>query len=271
MNDSVATRGDRRLHFQLQGEPATDSGRRPLVLIPGLGGGSKLFGTLPRRFAREGFQTLTFDPVGIPPSSDFEGEFDFSAAAADLEAVLNTAGLGEVDLVGTSLGGKVSLQFVHDRPDRVRRLVLLASSAVVSPRARRVYRFFERVAATIAPEDFATVVAPFLFGATFHNERTQVVDDIARATRPTESTRRLMTAQARALQDFDGMLLTPRIDHPVLCCAGLEDTLTDPADVRATAAALRHGELAEFERAGHSLLLEDKTVYDRTVEFLTAH
>ena len=45
----------------------------PVVLIPGIGAGARLFGTLPRRFARHGFPCITFDPVGVAPSSPHPG------------------------------------------------------------------------------------------------------------------------------------------------------------------------------------------------------
>lgn len=258
----TAGRAGRSLAFWSVGEG------RPLILLPGLGGGARLFGTLPRRFARHGCRALTYDPVGIAPSSPLDGPFRFEDAADDVLAVADAAGVSRLDLVGTSLGGKVALTVAARHPERVRRVALLASSAVVTGRALRVYRFFETVAAEVEPEHFADVVAPFLFGKTFLDERPAVVDDIARATRPDAARRALMIAQARALQHFDGAAVARRVRAPVFCAAGLEDTLTDPADVRSTAALLREAEHREFERAGHSLLLEDAGVFDAVLDFL---
>src|SRR5690606_5322012 len=156
------------------------------------------------------------------------------------------------------------------RPERVRRLVLLASSAVTSARARRVYAFFEAVAGGVPPERFADAVAPFLFGRSFHAARPAMVDDIARAMRPDDSLRALMVAQARALQAFDGSALLRDVRADCLCVAGAEDTLTDAADVRRTAELLPGARYVEIAEAGHSLLLESAEVFERVLAFLQA-
>jgi len=51
-------RQGRRVHYTLEGEGPG------VVLVPGLGSGARLFGTLPRRFARSGFSCAAVDPVG---------------------------------------------------------------------------------------------------------------------------------------------------------------------------------------------------------------
>lgn len=262
-DESFAVRGRRRLRWASAGSGP------PLVLLPGIGSGMALFGTLPRRFARSGRRAVTYDPAGIPPSSPLEGpDHSFEAAADDVWAVADAAGETQVDLVGTSFGGKVALVAAARRPDRVRRVVLLGSAAVVSARAQRVYRFFETVAEQVAPERFADVVAPFLFGRTFLTEHAALVDDIVRTLRPDGDRRRTMLAQARALQAFDGSSVAREVAAPTLCLAGVEDTLTDAADVRATAKLLRAGSYQEFRAAGHSLLLEHAAVYDAIDAFL---
>ena len=72
----VASRGDRNVHY-------TVIGKGPgIVLVPGLGGGSRQFGTLPRRFQRDGFTCAAVDPVGLPPSGPLPpGGYSFAAAA----------------------------------------------------------------------------------------------------------------------------------------------------------------------------------------------
>lgn len=254
----------RRVHFTDQGEGD------PLVLLPGLGGGARIFGTLPRRFARSGFRCLAIDPVGMPPSSDLPATgFVFEEAARDVTAVLSAAGLDQATLVGTSLGGKVALTTAALEPERVTHLVMLASSAVSTARSRRVYRFFEIAASSLSPADFAETVAPFLFGRTFHRERAGVVADIVRATRPDDASRALMVAQAQALRAFDGTAHAARVRAPTLCVAGLEDTLTGPDEVAQTAALIADAEHLEIPDAGHTLLLESASVFDAVCAFAT--
>ena len=260
----TAARGARRIHFESTGEgPA-------VILVAGLGSGSKLFGTLPRRFERAGFQCVTFDPVGVAPSSDHRGDYDMEQASRDLVAVADTLNLDQFDLLGTSLGGKVSLVTASLAPDRVRRLVLLASSATSTPRSQRIYRFFEILAQRLQATELAEVMAAFLFGATFHQNRPMVVADIVRSMQFDDASRSLMIAQARCLQGFDGSSIAAGVTCPVLCLAGAEDTLTGPHEVQATAEMLADARYHLVERAGHSLLLEAAQALTTSIAFLQA-
>ena len=260
---NFAVRGDRRIHWTSVGAGV------PVVLVPGLGAGSKLFGTLPRRFARAGYFCVTLDPVGIAPSSEHQGEYSFPEAAADVIAVLDAAGITQATLVGTSLGGKVATTCAAGHGPRVSRLVLLAASALVSPRARRVYRFFEILASRLSPEEIAETTAPFLYGRTFHAEHDELVADIVRVLRPDARVRALMVAQARGLLSYDGEL-PAAIRCPTLCLGGAEDTLTPIEEVEATARAITGARFVAIARAGHSLLLESEQAFTEILGFLRA-
>lgn len=254
-------RQGRRVHYTLEGEGPG------VVLVPGLGSGARLFGTLPRRFARGGFSCAAVDPVGLEPSSPLPaGGYDFVAAAEDVLAVAATLPR-PVTLVGTSLGGKVALQAAALQRDDAQRLVMLCSSALHTPRSERVYRWFELLCTQVDGALLGDLTAPFLFGETFLNDKPDVVDNIIRSTRPTAATRAFMQAQARALQSFDGRALCARVQVPTLCLAGAEDTLTLPREVEATAALFEQAEHERFEGAGHSLLLESVAAFDRVAAF----
>ena len=247
----------------------TEHGEGPgVVLVPGLGSGAALFGTLPRRFARAGFTCCAVDPVGLPPSSPLPGGvFDFAEAASDVLAV--AALLPQpVALIGTSLGGKVAFTAASTRSPVASKLVMLGSSAVPTPRSLRIHRWFELLCTEVDPKLLGKLTAPFLFGETFQNARPNVVDDIVRSQEPTEETRALMRAQAVALQAFDGAELCASVQWPTLCVAGAEDTLTLPSEVAATASRIAGAKYLCIEGAGHSLLLESALAFDRITAFL---
>lgn len=255
-------RNGRTIHYSREGEGPG------VVLVPGLGSGARLFGTLPRRFARAGFTCAAIDPVGLPPSTPLPGNvFDFQAAAHDLLAVAAVLPR-PVALVGTSLGGKVALLAAATQGNTIDKLVMLCSSALQTPRSKRVYRWFELLCSEVDGHLLGDLTAPFLFGETFLNARPGVVDDIVRSTKPSEESRAFMLAQAKALQAFDGSAVAERVRCPTLCLAGAEDTLTLPREVAATARLIPGAEHACLPEAGHSLLLESAIAFDRVVTFL---
>lgn len=255
-------RAGRTIHYTQEGEGPG------VVLVPGLGSGAQLFGTLPRRFARHGFTCCAVDPVGLPPSGSLPGGiYDFVQAAHDVLAVAATLP-SPVTLVGTSLGGKVCLAAAATNSPHAGRLVMLCSSALQTPRSRRVYRWFELLCTEVDGRWLGDLTAPFLFGETFLNQKSGFVDDIVRSTRPSEAGRTFMKAQAQALQAFDGSELAPLVKWPTLCLAGAEDMLTLPREVAATASLIPGAEQECFANAGHSLLLESATAFERVLAFL---
>ena len=260
----VVERQGRQIHHSRDGDGPG------IVLVPGLGSGARLFGTLPRRFVRNGFTCAAIDPVGLEPSSPLPGGvYDFTQAAHDVLAVAATLP-PPVTLVGTSLGGKVALCAAAMQSEHAHKLVMLCSSALQTARSKRVYRWFELLCTEIDGRHLGELTAPFLFGETFLNEKSGVVDDIIRSTRPSAESRAFMQAQARALQAFDGAALCAKVTVPTLCLAGAEDTLTLPREVEATVALLPDAEHERFEHAGHSLLLESAAAFERVAAFARA-
>lgn len=261
----VVERQGRSIHYSQDGEGPG------VILVPGLGSGARLFGTLPRRFMRNGFTCAAIDPVGLEPSSPLPGGiFDFSQAAHDVLAVAETLP-GPVTLVGTSLGGKVALEAAAMQNNAIGKLVMLCSSAAQTARSKRVYRWFELLCTEVDGKHLGEMTAPFLFGETFLNEKGSVVDDIIRSTKPSVESRTFMQAQARALQSFDGQELCPNVAAPTLCLAGAEDTLTLPHEVEKTANLLPNARFQCIERAGHSLLLESASAFDIVTDFARAN
>ena len=260
----VVQRGARRIAWDRYGDGP------PLMLIPGIGAGAAQFGTLPRRFARAGHTCVVVNPVGIPPSSPHEGEYDFEVAGADLLAVIDAVGLGPCALVAVSMGGKPAAPAAVAAPEHVQRVVMVGSSLVITPRGAAIQRFFETAAAHLEGPQFAQILAPYLFGRSFAARRPDLLEDIIRTIRPDAATRALMVAQARAARSYDPAEHLPKLRCPLLCVAGGEDTIAPAVDVRATAAMAPDGRVVDIPDAGHSILLESNQAFEEIVRFLRA-
>ena len=112
----------RRFHVQRLG------GGAPVVLIHGLVIGNLatwFFGVAPL-LARHR-SVLLYDQRGHGLSAAAESGYDLASGSADLASLLDAVeGFAhEVDVVGHSWGGTLALRFAIDRPERVRRVVVL--------------------------------------------------------------------------------------------------------------------------------------------------
>jgi pimeloyl-ACP methyl ester carboxylesterase len=98
----------------------------PLVLIQGVGVGRWGWEPVADRLARR-FQVITIDNRGIGASDAPPGHYSTRMMADDVLAVLDHAGIQQASLVGTSLGGMIAQELALAHPERVDKLVLVAT------------------------------------------------------------------------------------------------------------------------------------------------
>lgn len=125
LNDSIT------LHYNEMGEK---SDKPTLVFLPGSGPGasgySNFKGNFPY-FAERGYHTIALDYVGYGLSdkpADFV--YDIEVQAAAVHDVVTQLGLDRIVLIGNSLGGYIALAYTLAHPDRVDKLVLMASGGL---------------------------------------------------------------------------------------------------------------------------------------------
>ena len=138
----------------------TGSGE-PLLLLGGLGCDADSWAPFVRELT--GRRILCFDAPGTGSSSSSLLPVSISSLADLAAAVLDRYDVAAADVVGFSYGGAVAQQLAIDHPERIRRLVLAATTcgwgAVPGPlqamavfaHSLRLYSpaYFERVAATL--------------------------------------------------------------------------------------------------------------------------
>src|SRR6267143_28673 len=82
--------------------------------------------TVPTQFAEER-EVIIFNNAGVA-SSTGEVPTTFAGMAKNAEAFIDRLGLRKIDLLGFSIGGMVAQQITLDRPELIRRLILVGTS-----------------------------------------------------------------------------------------------------------------------------------------------
>ncbi len=104
-----------------------EAGRgEPIVFLHGVGGDSASWAPQIDAFSGD-FRAIAWDMPGYGGSPALE-RMTFPALADSLLELLDRLGLDRVHLVGHSMGGMVAQEFTASRPERVRTLVLSATS-----------------------------------------------------------------------------------------------------------------------------------------------
>ncbi len=108
----------------------TDSGSGPtLLFIHGILGSQKQWGHLVDRLD-DNHRLVVPDLFGHGESDKPVGDYSLGAHAATLRDLLDRLGIAQVTLVGHSLGGGIAMVFSYLFPERVDRLVLVASGGL---------------------------------------------------------------------------------------------------------------------------------------------
>ncbi|SFL14960.1 alpha/beta fold hydrolase [Falsiroseomonas stagni] len=123
----VLVRPDCRIAYEVTGTgPA-------LVFAHGLGGGLMSWWQQVAHFAPR-YTCVAFSHRGFFPSSAPEGGPDPKDYAADLAALVDELGLGDIRLVCQSMGGWTGVEYALLRPGRVKALVLAATTGSLDAR-----------------------------------------------------------------------------------------------------------------------------------------
>jgi poly(3-hydroxyalkanoate) depolymerase len=105
-------------------------GSVPLLVFNGLGANLELLRGFADEMQKYGIGILTFDVPGVGGSSQPLLPYRLGHLARVASAVLFRLGItGQVDVAGVSWGGALAQEFTHCYPQRVRRLLLAATTA----------------------------------------------------------------------------------------------------------------------------------------------
>jgi len=235
------------LHVVEDGPP----GAPVLVLGPSLGTDLGLFDAQAHDLA-DRHRVLRFDLRGHGGSPVVPGPYSVADLAGDVLHLLDGLGIDRFSYAGVSLGGAIGLQLAVTVPDRVERLIVMASAARFpdppswKARAERV-----RAEGTdfLVPSRIGAWVTPAF--AESHPEETERLLGMLRST-PREG----YAACCETIETFDLLDRLSAITAPTLVIAGADDPATPPDTVRGIADGIPGARFVVVPRASHLVCAE---------------
>jgi pimeloyl-ACP methyl ester carboxylesterase len=192
--------------------------------------------------------------------------------AGDVLAVLDHAGIQRASVLGTSLGGMVAQELALAHPDRVDRLVLVATLPG-GPRSRPMP----------LGTTYLFAAAPFLtsklrlqqfvhnaLGPATRRGRPEIAERLAAAKQASPQSETAWRAQVAAGMLFNPLGRQRHITQPTLVIQGTADRVVDPGNAGVLADLLPAARVERFDGAGHLLYWEQPRRFARVVTgFLT--
>jgi pimeloyl-ACP methyl ester carboxylesterase len=238
-----------------------------LALIEGVGYHTWMWYRQVPAFAPH-FRTLIYDNRGVGRSDKPEGPYTHVQNADDLAALLDVLGWDRTHVLGVSMGGFIAQEFALKYPERLDRLVLVATGfggphmVPVPPEAQRALLPNPE----LSPEEKIRSAMPVAFGDRswpdkHGDEFERIVSWRLEYPQPPEAA----VAQVMAGVTFNVEERLGQIKAPTLVVAGTEDAVVPPQNAELLAAAIPHVKLDLIPGAGHLVIIEQAERFNRDV------
>src|SRR3954463_1796238 len=248
----------------------------PVVFVHGLGGCWQNFLENIPRAAAEGRRVIALDMPGFGFSEMPREEISISGYGRVVNSLCDLLDLGEVVLVGNSMGGFIAAETAIQFPVRVARVVLISAAGVTTSdlRSRPILagaRVVAAVATRTATMSERVVRRRHVRHLVYHSFirhptriRNELLYEITRG-----SGRPGFVDALQAIMDYDFRDRLPEIGCPTLIVWGTEDMLVPSSDADEFERLIPRSRKVIFRDTGHMAMLErPQTFNDCMMEFL---
>ena len=249
-------------------------GDGPLVMmLHGIGGDRSAWAHQLLHLAESGYCAAAWDARGYGDSDDYDGALSFTDMAHDLANVLDAFAVDKSHIVGTSMGGRISLETYANFPERFASLTLAGVHArfeAFSPEAQRDFVESRRkplIHDGLSPADLAP----------------KVIGKLAGPNASEDAKRRAMSAMSRlhvnsyiktveSTTKFDREHVLGELAVPTQVIGGEFDPLTPPDLTRTIADGIDGAEYQMMYDVGHLGNLENPQEFNRLLtQFLARY
>ena len=244
----------------------TDSGGKgtPIILVHSNTGTSAVWEKQVAAFSRAGYRVIAFDRRGWGKSiANVASGKQPGSIAEDLDALADHLKLKKFHLVGVAGGGFAALDYAGWRPERLRSLVIGASTGQISD--KEIADFISRIEIPDIRKQSAVYreLGPSYRGA--NPEGTKLWTEIDEHSRQPN-------APSQPLRTPNTFAKIETIPTPTLIIAADADLLAPPAMMRIWAAHVKNREWTVIPDTGHAIAWERPEIFNaKVLDFLRRH
>lgn len=239
------------------GITGAQTGAQTIVFSHGLLFSGAMFDAQVAHFSKS-YRCITFDHRGQGQSQVTASGYDMDTLTGDAAQLIEKLGVGPCHFAGLSMGGFVGMRLAARRPDLLRSLILLDTSADPEPEENHAkYKKLNFVARWIGLWAVINQVMPIMFSQSFLNDPARAAEKerwkkAIIANHKIGITRAVMGVVNRKpiLKELSEIVI------PTLVIVGDEDVATVPEKSIRIRKAIAGANLIRVPRAGHSSTIE---------------
>jgi 3-oxoadipate enol-lactonase len=243
------------------------SGPETVVFAHGLLWSGRMFDAQVAELA-DRFRCVTFDFRGQGRSEVTAGGYGMETLSDDAAALIQALGCAPCHFVGLSMGGFIGMRLAARRPELVRSLVLMETSADPEP-AENVprYRLLGGIVGVLGMRLVMPRVMRIMFSRTFLQDPAREADRrLWRERGMANHPRGIVRALAGVIERKPIYGELGKIAVPTLVIVGDEDVATVPAKAERVAAAIPGARLVVIPGAGHTSSVEQPDLVNAALE-----
>lgn len=241
------------LYYEDQG-----SGPETIVFAHGLLWSGRMFANQVNAL-KGGYRCITFDFRGQGQSAVTSAGYDMETLTADAAALIEALGCGPCHFLGLSMGGFIAMRLAIRRPDLIKSLLLLETTADPEPpESAGNYRRLNFVARWFGLRPVAKPVMQIMFGQKF------LTDPVRVALREQWRQHLLANHRIGITRAVTGVITRQgvydqlgQIAVPTLILVGDQDVATVPAKAERIHARIAASTLHIIPGAGHTATVEE--------------
>ena len=218
------------------------------------------------------YRCIAYDHRGQGLSSPAADGYDMDTQTNDAIALIEKLGPGRCHFAGLSMGGFVAMRLAIRRPELLRSIILMGTSADPEP-AENIskYRRLNIVARWIGLWPVVAKVMPIMFGATFLNDPARAEERAVWRQRILANNRMAITRAVDGVVGRDGVYNhLDKIDLPALIIVGEEDVATVPARAERLHERIAGSKLVRIASGGHTSSVEEPAAVNAALDAFLA-
>lgn len=243
------------------------TGKRLLVMIPGLGDGLRTVkGTaapmamMYRCFAKD------FTVYAFSRKRDLPKGYTTRDMARDQAEAMEALGIEKADIFGVSMGGMIAQHLAIDFPEKVNKLILTVTSARPNPILEESIDEWVDCARRGDHGAFMDSNLRRIYSDDYYRKNKAMAPLIGKLTKPASYDRFFI--QAEACLSHDAYESLQKIKAPTLVVGGEQDKALGGDASREIASAIANAQLLMYEQWGHGLYEEEPTFNQTVMEYL---
>jgi len=255
-----------KLHYTVEG-----NGPETIVFSHGLLFSGRMFDAQVAAL-KDCYRCITFDHRGQGRSEVTKNGYNINALTNDAAQLIEKLEAVHCHFVGLSMGGFVGMRLGFQRPELLKSLILIETSADPEPQENHGrYRLLNFIARWFGLRIVVDKIMPIMFGQTYLNDLTKAKERTMWRDRIVSGDKIGITQAVKSVIERKGIAKEiSQIKLPTLILIGDEDIATTPDKSDKMHSAISGSRLISIPRAGHSSTIEQpELVTDAISVFLS--